>query len=100
MALRLDVGASTYWSEMASMQTLDNLLASGHITLRQYLDRLPAGYLPGKEDLLRQLEGQAESRPEPTSGKRTGWKKQESIDGLPVTASNGRLQRALNRQGV
>lgn len=96
ISIRLDVGASSYWSEMASMQTLDNLLSSGQITLRQYLERLPAGYLTGKETLLRQLEEQGEQ-----PGKKiTGWKKKEDIDSLPVTASHGRLQQALNRQGV
>ena len=96
IAIRLDVGASSYWSEMVSMQTLDNLLASGHITLKQYLDRLPAGYLTGKEALLRQLEEQGEQ----PGKKLSGWKKKEDIDSLPVTAFHGRLQQALNRTGV
>ena len=96
MAIHLDVGASSYWSEMASMQTLDNLLSSGYITLQQYLERLPAGYIPGKEELLCQMDEQTEAKTAVKSGK---WKMRENIDLLPVTASNGRLQQALNRQG-
>ncbi len=48
----LDVGMSTYWSEIATVNTLDNLLKSGHITFDQYLERLPDGYLPLKEDII------------------------------------------------
>ncbi len=36
MLLKLDVGASAYWSEIASSQTLDNLLAAGQISLEEY----------------------------------------------------------------
>ena len=43
MTLKLDVGASSYYSEIASMQTLDNLLTGGHITALQYLERIPDG---------------------------------------------------------
>ena len=101
VTIRLDVGTSSYWSEMASMQTLDNLLASGYITLRQYLDRLPTGYLVGKEGLLSQMEERPEEKKaDKTGAKRAVWKKRESIDSLPVTAANGRLQRALNEQGA
>ncbi len=55
MMLKLDVGASSYWSEIASMQTLDNLLQHGHITAVQYLRRMPAGYIQDKEGLIEEL---------------------------------------------
>jgi hypothetical protein len=50
--LKLDVGVSNYWSEVASVQTIDNLLRSGQITLSEYLERIPDGYITGKEALL------------------------------------------------
>ena len=37
MCMKLDVGASAYWSEIASVQTLDNLLMQGKIELVDYL---------------------------------------------------------------
>lgn len=52
MALKLDVGASSYWSEMASVQTLDNLLMQGKITIEEYLERIPDGYIPKRQELI------------------------------------------------
>ena len=49
--VKLDVGASSYWSEIASMQTLDNLLLHDKITLLQYLERIPQGYVARKQEL-------------------------------------------------
>ena len=46
MLLKLDVGASTYYSEIAAMQTLDGLLQRGLISLRQYLERVSDDYVP------------------------------------------------------
>ena len=56
MSLKLDVGASAYWSEITSLQTLDNLLSAGHIDPVQYLERVPEGYIPDKETLLSELK--------------------------------------------
>lgn len=52
MALKLDVGASSYWSEMASVQTLDNLLMQNKITIEEYLERIPDGYIPKRQELI------------------------------------------------
>ena len=54
--VKLDVGASSYWSEIASMQTLDNLLLHDKITLLQYLERIPQGYVARKQELMDQLQ--------------------------------------------
>lgn len=52
MALKLDVGASSYWSEMASVQTLDNLLMQDKIAIEEYLERIPDGYIPKRQELI------------------------------------------------
>lgn len=49
---KTDVGPSTTWSEIASMQTLDSLLASQQISFQQYLERVPDGVIPKKQELL------------------------------------------------
>lgn len=100
VAVKLDVGASSYWSEMANMQTLDNLLMNKHITLKQYLERLPSGYISKKQELIQEIEAMAAVQM-PAMGGGTGMAK-ESIDSMPVSggAGNGALQRALNRQGA
>jgi len=45
-------GASSYWSELAQVSTLDRLLTSGNIRFSQYLERLPDGYIGKKDELL------------------------------------------------
>lgn len=55
-SVELDVGASSYWSEIASMQTLDNLLTQGKISTVEYLKRLPAGQITDRETLIEALQ--------------------------------------------
>ena len=57
-SVRIEVGAAELWSEMASVQALSTLFGSGAISPVQYIERLPAGYLPQRESLLAQLSGQ------------------------------------------
>lgn len=99
VAIKQDVGASSYWSEMANMQTLDNLLINHHITLQQYLERLPNGYISKKQDLIREVKAMAAAQP--PAGAATGISK-ENINSIPLPngSGNGKLQRALNRQGA
>lgn len=52
LSLRLDVGGSAYWSEIAQMNTLDNLLTKGQIDVVDYLERIPAGYIIGQRELI------------------------------------------------
>lgn len=54
--VRADVGESSYWSEIAALQTLDNLLASGHIDIIDYLERVPDEYIPQKQELITKIE--------------------------------------------
>lgn len=63
MLLKLDVGASTYYSEIAAMQTLNGLLDRKLITLRQFLERVSDDYVPKRRALLEEIveqERQAE----------------------------------------
>jgi hypothetical protein len=101
VAIKRDVGASSYWSEMANMQTLDNLLMNHHITLKQYLDRLPNGYIARKQELIGEIEAMAAAAAGAAPAQGTDVSK-ESIDEIPVKPGpgNGELQQALNRQGV
>ena len=55
MRLKLEVGPSTMWSEIQVLQTLDNLLKGGKLTLKQYLERLPDGHIPMKQELLEEV---------------------------------------------
>jgi hypothetical protein len=70
-SINVDVGPSSYWSEIASMQTLDNLLSADRITFIQYLERVKEGYIPKKDDLIeekrKEMEAQANQPPAPAS---------------------------------
>ena len=56
MLLKLDVGASTYYSEIAAMSTLDNLLRQGLISTVQYLERVSDDYVPKRRALIDELK--------------------------------------------
>ena len=55
--MKLDVGAASYWSEIAAVQTLDNLLATGLLPLQLYIKHMPKGYIPKQDELLQELGG-------------------------------------------
>ena len=55
--LRVDVGATTYFSEIAMTQTLDNLRADGTLDVIQYLERIPEKLIPKKQELIDELKG-------------------------------------------
>lgn len=57
-----DVGESSYWSEIAASQTLDNLLANGHIDIIQYLERVPDNMITQKEELIKEITARMEQQ--------------------------------------
>jgi len=56
LRVKVDVGPSTYWSEITAMQTLDNLLRGGMIDLVQYLERVPSGIISKKQELIDEIK--------------------------------------------
>lgn len=98
VAIKQDVGASSYWSEIANMQTLDNLLMNHQITLKQYLERIPSGYIAKKQELINDIAAMAA----PQGGVGTDISKDTTSEQMPVAggSGNGALQRALNREGA
>lgn len=59
--VKADVGESSYWSQIAANQTLDNMLAAGHIDIVQYLERVPDEYIPQKDELIGQVKQRLEA---------------------------------------
>ena len=55
--MSIDVGAATYFSEIAMTQTLDNLRQDGTLDVLQYLERLPDKLIPKKQELIDELRG-------------------------------------------
>jgi hypothetical protein len=53
---RVDVGATSYYSELATVQTLDNLRHDGTLDTIAYLERVPDRFIPRKDELIEKLE--------------------------------------------
>lgn len=102
VSVRLDVGASSYWSEMANVQTLENLKMNGDITTVQFLERLPSGYLAKKQELIDELKTAGGMAPMTGTSTGTGMSMETTSRNMPVRggAGNGSLQRAINREGA
>ena len=102
LSIEQETGGSSYWSEMASMQTMDNLLMNGLITTEQYISRLPEGYITKREELLAELRSARMGGGMPGANTGTGMSKETTSGDLPIPAGggNGALQRALNREGA
>ena len=56
--VKTDVGNASYFSEVASVQTLDNLLNNGFIEFVEYLKRIPDEIIPNKQELITSIEQQ------------------------------------------
>lgn len=65
--LRVDVGATTYFSEIAMTQTLDNLRRDGTLDVIQYLERIPDKLIPKKQELLDELKGRIAAGKQPNA---------------------------------
>lgn len=104
MSLKLDVGASAYWSEIMTVQTLDNLLMQGKIGIVDYLERIPEGYVGKKQELIQKMKSQeAAAIQQAAAMQNTPIISEDSMNGeIPVEGGKGygQLQRALNETGV
>lgn len=99
MQMKLDVGASSYYSEIASIQTLDNLLMQNKITVVQYLERIPDGYIPDRRGLLNELKRQQSAMMGmPTGGGAPGGEIAETgaEPEIPTGGGYAALQRKIN----
>ena len=104
LTIEQEVGASSYWSEMASMQTLDNLLMNKLITKKQYIERLPNGYVNKKQELLADFAAEESAALMPPAAPNSGTNMSvgTTSESIPVQGGSGNasLQRALNREGA
>ena len=58
--VRVNAGAATYYSEIAMVQTLDNLRRDGVLEIVDYLERIPDKLIPRKAELVREMKKRAE----------------------------------------
>ncbi len=102
LSLKLDVGGSAYWSEIAQMNTLDNLLMQGRISVIDYLERVPNGYISNQQELIqtlrdRQNMGQMGTQAEKPSGPIIDFNQPAEVS---PGGGYGTLQRILNTTGA
>lgn len=102
MLLKLDVGASAYWSEIASMQTLDNLLQLQKIDIVDYLERIPDGYIAKRQELLAKYRA-LQQQPPPAMPQMGGDQPQSAEGdiaetGQPAPIEGGGGYKALQRK--
>lgn len=102
LSLKLDVGGSAYWSEIAQMNTLDNLLMQGKISVVDYLERVPNGYISNQQELIetiRQREA-AMAAPQADGGANAPIADFNQPVDVEGGSGYGELQRALNTTGA
>lgn len=98
MRMKLDVGASSYYSEIASIQTLDNLLRMGQIDVLQYLERIPDGYIPARRELIEEIKGKQLQQMQQMQS--AGDENSAASDELPAGGGYAALQRKINETGT
>ncbi len=97
MRLKVDVGPSTMWSEVRVVQTLDNLLKGGKISMRQYLERMPDGHIPMREELLAEVK-RMENTTEPLSAEVREYALQDALESGLVTEQDKVSTNAKQRR--
>lgn len=109
MHIKLDIGASSYYSEIASIQTLDNLLKMGKIDTIQYLERIPDGYIPGRRELINELKEQQRNAMAMQAQMKQGSPQNPggasvagdtTKDEIPTGGGYSALQRKVNETGT
>lgn len=95
LSLKLDVGGSAYWSEIAQMQTLDNLLMKKEINIVDYLERVPNGYISNQQELIRTLR-ERQTAAQTEKNRDQGANMQATAGG----SGSGQLQRLLSGGGT
>lgn len=108
VTIKLDVGASTYYSEIASIQTLENLLMQGQINVVQFLERLPDDYLPNRLALINEIKNQQQqmsmqmsAAPQAGAAPQGGAPVAQGkpLMDIPEGGGYGSLQRQINATG-
>ena len=101
LSIKLDVGGSAYWSEIAQMQTLDNLLMNGQINVVDYLERVPNGYISNQQELIQTLRERM-GMVQPAMQGQTGAVQAGQGNTIDLAAGSGygNLQRAINQTGM
>ena len=101
LAIKIDVGASSYWSEIAMTQTLDNLLVNNKIGFDDYLERIPNNRIAKRQELMQKVRSQ-QVQQMAQQAQMQAMAQAPEAGKIPVKGGGGygELQRALNETGI
>lgn len=97
--IRANVGASTYWSRLASVQTLDNLRNAGILDVIDYLERMPDEYIPEKDALISKIRSKMAMESGTGSEMGTG-QNVSSAESVLYSSLDPTTQQKLSTQGT
>ena len=83
--IRLDVGASSYFSEISAVTTLGEWMKIGAITPLQCAERLPKGYMPKLDELVSELREKQKQQEEALAQEQQQAVPQEAPKETPQT---------------
>ena len=75
----VDIGAAAYWSEMTSIQSLDNLYAKQLVDPVTYLESIPSSALPSKSRIVKEAREKQEAAEQAAQQQSSGMPSQEEI---------------------
>ncbi|MGM9555058.1 MAG: hypothetical protein ACI3VM_01270 [Oscillospiraceae bacterium] len=81
--VRVDVGATSTYSEISIVQTLDNLRRDGTLEVIDYLERIPDKLIPRKAELITELRKRAQTM------QAVGAGQPGAIGGAPAAMGSG-----------
>lgn len=102
LSCKVDVGATTYWNEIAAIQTLDNHLNAGRISFEQYLKRVPDDYIPDRAGLLEDEKAKMQQAPQDDMSaivSQMSPEMQAQFQTLPPEEQQALLQEFMGQQG-
>lgn len=96
LELKLDVGASSYFSEIATISTIAEWVKQGLMLPSEGMERLPKDFMPKQQELIAAMKARegAKAAPEPTEQPAN-----QAIGEIEGGAGYGALQRAINDTG-
>lgn len=89
--VRVDVGAATAYSEIAMMQTLDNMREAGIIDSIDWLERTPDKMIPRKQELLQKLRA--------ALSKQDGTPAGQALPDSQISQQTDAIQQQINANG-
>lgn len=100
---RVDVGASTMYSEAANLSTLDRMFSAGLITPLMYLENLPQGIIPKLSEIIDDMKKQQAAQEKQAAMQNdvlSGWMQQNPAAYSEFMKTPKEQQEAMLKQAM